>query len=255
MNDNTELQSLSTPLFGLLGSLGHSEFKWYHHFDTGTLFWSLTRLFGFYHRIILSIQSHREQRLFLESDIESFIIRMRIVLNDTAFIIRQLLPEQEQGLKGPKGGVHPKNKEMSMMDLFKYIEKKPDGFHEFTKVLEQNRNWIFRLREQRDNIVHYKSKVIIFETEPDISFAMLNAGGTEKTVPTENGGNRVVMTPVFEYVNSQTMSLNKFLHVDLVSAIEQYIKRRGMKFIEVGKNPRMTCIGIPLFKKINNIET
>ncbi|MBU2591409.1 MAG: hypothetical protein ABIJ24_04555 [Nitrospinota bacterium] len=255
MNDKTESQSLSTPLFGLLGSLGHSEFRWYHHFDTGTLFWSLTRLFGFYHRIILSLQLQREQRVFLDSDIESFIIRMRIVLNDTAFIIRQLLPKNEQGLKGPKGGVHPRNKEMSMMDIFKYIEKNPNDFHEFTNVLKQNRDWIFRLRDQRDNIIHYKSKVIIFETEPNISFAMLNAAGTEVTEPTEDGGQRVVTTPIFEYINSQTLSLHKFLHVDLVSAIEQYIKRSGMKFSEVGENPRMTCMGIPLFKEINSIET
>jgi len=254
MHDNVESQSLSVPLFGLLGSLGHSAFNWYHHFDTSTLFWSLTRLFGFYHRIILSIRSNEDDHSFLESDIESYMIRMRIVLNDTAFIIRQILPNQERGLKSPKGNVHPKDKEMSMMHLFEYIEKKPCKFPEFTEVLEQNKNWIYSLKKQRENIIHYKFKVIVIKNNHDISFAMLDPGGTEETIKTENGGETVVMTPVFEYINSQTLSLHKFLHIDLVSATEQYITKMNMPYTKIGTNPQMTCIGISLFKEINNIK-
>lgn len=254
MNENPDIHSLPTPLFGLLGSLGHLKHGWYHHFEIGTLFWSLTRLFGFYHRIITAVDLDRNNRSFLDSDIESFIIRMRIVLNDVAFIVRQLLPEQAQGLKGPKGGTHPRNKEMSMLDIFKYLSEKNHDFPELTTALHKNKDWILRLKDQRDNIVHYKSKVIIFETEPNVSFSMLNAAGTEKTVPTEKGGNRVVTTPVFKFINSQMVSLHHFLHRDLYSALRDCIVRKDMDFKEIGFNPRMSCIGISVFKKVNNIN-
>jgi hypothetical protein len=255
MNENTDIHSLPTPLFGLIGSLGHCKYGWYHHFETGSLFWSLTRLFGLYHRIISAVALERNNRAFLESDIENFIIWTRIVLNDIAFIIRQLLPDQVQGLKGPKGGTHPKNKEMSMVDIFKYFSKNPNEIPELTAALNKNKGWIFRLKEQRDNIVHYKSKVIIFETEPDISFAMLNAAGTEKTVSTDDGKKRIVMIPIFEFINSQMVSLHNFLHKDLYSAVKDYITRNGIDFREIGSNPRMSCLGIEIFKKVNNITT
>lgn len=253
-NKNTDIHSLPTPLFGLLGSLGHCQYGWYHHFETGTLFWSLTRLFGFYHRIIVSLHE-KNNRAFLESDIESFIIRMRIVLNDVAFIIRQLLPDQTHGLKGPKGGTHPRNKEMSIFDIYSYLSNKPNQFPEIKAALYKNKDWIFRLKEQRDNIVHYKSKVIIFQTEPDLSFAMLNAAGTERTVATEDGGRRVVMTPVFEFINSQMLSFHNFMHADLHNALKEHIARNGIDFKEIGSDPRMSSLGIALFKKINNINT
>jgi hypothetical protein len=255
MNEDQDIHSISTPLFGLLGSLGHTEFSGYHHFDMGTLFWSLTRLFGYYHRIISDLVLERDNRQFLDSNIEGFIIRMRIVLNDVAFIIRQLLPHCGTGLKVPKGKTHPRNREMSIMDIYDYLSKSQDKYPEFTTALDKNKRWIFHMREQRDNVVHYKSKVIIFETEQEISFAMLNAAGTEKSVPTATGEIRIVTTPVFEFVNGQALSLHNFLHTDLYIALKEHILKNYKSFKKIGSDERMTCIGIALFKKINNIGT
>lgn len=253
MENARQLNSLKTPLNDLLLSLGYSTKKGFHHYDLGTLFWSLTRLFEAYYRIITVVDLSEEKRMFLEADIENFIIRMRIVLNDTAFIIRQLLPENCQGLSNPKGGVHPKNREMSINDLFKFIEKQPNAFPEFTQVLTKNKEWIFKLRNERDNIIHYKSKVLVFGTEPKLSFAMLNAGGTEKTVATSDGGSSIVVTPIYEYVNSQMLSLYNLIYSDLVEAIRVHIKNQRIQFQELQMDSQMSCIGIELFKRINKI--
>ncbi|GAI26536.1 unnamed protein product, partial [marine sediment metagenome] len=55
-------------------------------------------------------------RPYIESDIESFIIRQRIILNDIAYIIRQFLPKELRGLKNPKGPTHSLNKEMRISE-------------------------------------------------------------------------------------------------------------------------------------------
>ena len=254
MNEDMNIHSLQAPLFGLLGSLGHIKHGWYHYFDTGTLFWSLTRLFGFYHRIISVLNLEKDKRPFLESDIESFIIRMRIVLNDVAFILRQLLPEQARGLKNPKGGTHPNNKEMSMFDLMKFLTEKEHDFPELAEVLNKNKDWMYQLREQRDNIVHYKSKVIVFGAEPNLSFATHNAAGTNNTIPTENGGQRVATTPIFEFINPQMVSFHNFLHCDLYTAVGSLIDRQVEEFKEIYSDPRMSCTGITLFKQVNGIK-
>ena len=236
--------SLSTPIFGLLRSLGYRKYGSYYYFEQGALFWSLTRLFCFYYRIISVLNLEISQRQFLEADIESFIIRMRIILNDIAFIIRQLFPDQERGLKPPTGKTHPKNREMSMGELLKYFDKHPDEHPHITKVIEKNEKWICRLKELRNNIIHYKSQIIIFETEPDISFVAINPAGTQKTIKTKDGRRRIVTTSVFEYINSQTLSLHNFLQKDLFQAISKHSGRQIMGGQKPRSDSRMTGLGI-----------
>jgi hypothetical protein len=246
---------LETPFFGIINNLGFSHFQNFHYFATDTLFWSLSRLFLHYHRILYPIYKNQViNRSYIESDIESFIIRQRIILNDIAYIIRQILPVESRGLKGPKGGVHPSNKDMRISDIIDYVEKNKNKFSGLHKIFEKNKSWILEIRNQRDGIEHYKSKMVLFETKPDISFAIFDAARTEKTEPTEDGGERVIMTPVFKFINIQTKSLWDFLNIDIKNWIREYIKDENMKYKEIGKNSRMSCIGIPLFKEINKIE-
>lgn len=103
MADQDAEHSLPTRLTGVLGSLGSSHFGSFHHFDHGTLFWSLTRLFGDYYRVVSVLELPRQKRPFLDADLEGFIIRLRIIQNDIAYIVWQLMPSNQRGLKGPKG--------------------------------------------------------------------------------------------------------------------------------------------------------
>ena len=75
----------------------------------------------------------------MEADIESFIIRMRVVLNDIAFVIRQLFPANTRGLKGPRGGTHPKNREMSIIDIIEFLEKEGTDYPELANAFSWRR--------------------------------------------------------------------------------------------------------------------
>ena len=244
--------SLDTPFFEVFYSLGFGHHGNFHHYEVGTLFWSLTRLFGSYHRVMSALPLPRELRPFLDADIEDFIIRMRVVLNDIAFLVWQLFPSNTRGLKGPSGGTHPSNQEMSVVNLTKFLKRTQTDHPELAKAFSDAESWIDRLRNQRDNVVHYKSKAIVFETEP-IAFALINAAGTERQVTTPEGGYRIVSEPISNFVNSQLLAVHNFMHVELVSAIRAHTERHQLKYIQVGGNPTMSCIGIEIFRRENEI--
>src|SRR5688500_4317615 len=99
--------------------LGYHQFGEPHHFDTNTLSWSAHRLFAQYLRIVsvsdpFGVGPNHGDKLFLDTDIEGFIIRLRILLNDLAFIIRQLYPKHVRYLSPPSGRGSPRNHEMSI---------------------------------------------------------------------------------------------------------------------------------------------
>ncbi len=246
--------SLLVPLFEILDSIGFGEHENPRHFDTGTLFWSLTRLFGCYERVMSAVDLPREDRHFLDADIEHFIVRFRIVLNDIAFVVRQLLPPQVRGLQNPRGGTHPKNKEMSMFSLSQHLTDNASSLPELAAPFSNAQKWMTRLKNDRDNVVHYKAKVVIFETLPSASFTMLNAAGTERTIPTPDGGSRLLLEPVGEFVNDQMLALHQFMHIELAGAIEAYADRSGFKRVKIGWDQRITCLGIRRFRKVNAIS-
>ena len=116
-------------------------------------FWSLTRLFGCYKRVISVLPLPFEQRYFLAADIENFVIRMHVVLNDIAYVVRQLLPKNVRGLKGPGGGTHPKNQEMSIIDMIDFLIESADQFPELSAAFAKASDWISILRDRRNNVL------------------------------------------------------------------------------------------------------
>jgi hypothetical protein len=243
---------LPTPLFEVLHAIGFGEHRNVNHFNTGTLFWSLTRLFGHYERVMAVLPLPYTQRPFLDSDLEAYIVRFRIVLNDIAYIVWQLLPQKLRGLKGPKGGTHPRNREVSIFDLVKSLSAHSNEYPELAAVFDTAVPWMARLKEDRDNVVHYKSQAVIFDTEPP-SFALLNAAGTERTEPTSDGGRKLALIPIAEFVNGQLLSLYLLMHSELPGAIVAHAKRLGLRTLNAGWNSRMTCIGSARFKEVNGI--
>lgn len=245
--------SLYVPLFEALDAVGFGEHGNPHHFNTSTLFWSLTRLFGSYERILSVLDVSRDQRPYLDADIESFIIRFRIVLNDVAYVLWQLLPPNTRGLKAPKGGTHPRNRELSIFTLAEHLLGSPQEYPELAEVFVEAEPWMRRLKDQRDNVVHYKSKVLIFESVP-LSFALVNAAGTERTEPAPEGGQRLVMEPVGQFVNSQLLALHVFMHDRLATAVAAQARRLDLKSVQVGWAHRMSSIGIRRFRKVNALH-
>ena len=248
-----DTNSIYVPFFELLHDIGHREYEDFHYFNTGTLFWSLTRLFGCYERIITVLHLPREERPFLDADVESFMIRYRIVLNDIAFIVRQLLPVSARDLRSPRGRAHPKNREMSVFQLAFYFSKQPEACPELSAAFSAASPWMTQMKNARDNVVHYKAKAVVFERdEPELAF--LSAAGTERTMPTNNGGTRLVLEPISQVINFPMLALHNFMHVELAAAIRAHALRTGLRERKLGGNERITCIGIQTFRMLNNIQ-
>jgi hypothetical protein len=234
--------------------------KSFRHLEIGTLSWSLIRLFGCYERIMSVISLPRNEREFLDADLEYFIIRFRIILNDIAFIVNQILPKNVRDLKGPSGPdkKKPQNKEMSIFNFVTYFKANVTTYPEFAKIFSKAESWIIRMRKDRDNIVHYKSKAMIFDTTVP-SFALLNAANDQPMESTPEGGTKLVLEPVGEFVNSQFLALNHFMHQELVEAIKTYAIRVGIKIGHFGGIPhscvQLFGIGVKQYKEYNFIKS
>lgn len=253
MSQEDDPHSLRVPLFSAFDSIGFGEHGNIRHFDTGTLFWSLQRLFGCYERIMSAVDLPYEEQTYLDADLEHFIVRFRIVLNDLSFAVRQLLPANARGLPSPSGPTHPRNREMSISALLKYIEAHGVDHPELTSAFVSAKSWINRMKNDRDNVVHYKSKALIFDNDP-ISFALINAAGTERTEPTADGGHRLVLIPLADFVDDQMKALHKFMHAELAAAVGAHAKRVGLRMLAAGWNHRIRCIGVFRFRLRNGIE-
>ena len=252
MPQHADHNDLAVPMFEVLRSIGFGEHSNPHHFNTGTLFWSLTRLFGCYERVMSALELPFAERPFLEADVETFIVRFRIVLNDVGYVLWQVLPRDARGLKGPKGGTHPKNKEVSIVAICDYLTANSALHPELADALARAQPWISRLRNDRDNVVHYKSKALVFDTQPS-SFALINAAGTERSEATPEGGSRLRLEPIPDFVNGQLLALHSFMHTDLALAIRAHDVRSNFKLVPVGWNERMRCIGTRRFKAQNGL--
>lgn len=253
MPQTDDHHSLLVPLFEALDAIGFGEHDNFHHFNTGTLFWSITRLFGCYERVMAAVEMPRDERPFLDADIENYIVRFRIVLNNVAYVIWQLLPSNARGLKGPRGGTHPRNREMSIFTLAEYLRVHSAVSSELVEVFSKATPWMTRLKNDRDDVVHYKSRVVVFESESP-SFALVNAAGTERTEPTPEGGQKLVLEPIATFVNCQMLALHHFMHTDLAAAVRAHASKHSLKSVQVGWNRRITCIGIHRFRQANAIE-
>jgi hypothetical protein len=84
------------------------------HARTGALhthsgiFWALTRVFGCYERLASACEDYAvthadDLTFFSELDVEHFVIRLRVLLDELAYGIRIRLPDRIRGLGKPEG--------------------------------------------------------------------------------------------------------------------------------------------------------
>lgn len=248
---------LDTKLQGTLMALS-LEIKKPYYFQETALFWSLNRLFGFYYRIVSvysPISAYHGNKDFLDSDLESYIIRHRIILNDIAYILWQLLKLFNLDFKVKfNKGAHPGNNELSFFEFARKLKK------DTNPLLDNLRNCIdigmteFSFMEnQRNNIAHYKSMIMIFGDGPDFEFAIMNPMGTMPTI-SENGQTKLVVKNVFKFTNNQHLFLWNWMNNELVDAINHICITQGINFDSSKFSLQMhggSAIG--LFKEINKI--
>jgi hypothetical protein len=259
-SDTDDLRKLPTPLNDILMDIGHRHHGWALHFDIGTLGWSMSRLMAHYYRVVAvydpwGVGPNHADSSFMDVDLEGFIIRLRIVLNDLAFTIRQLFPANTRGMPSPGGRASARNKELSIHDLLKFFAKNPTFSPVIGAALLRNEAWILELRDQRDKIVHYKAKVVIFGDGAPHQFAMLDAAGPEKMEPTPEGGMRVMLTNVFDFVHRQMRSLLNFMHVDLANAIRSYVVEEKIEHQTLGGRSWTEGGTVELFNRLERSAT
>jgi hypothetical protein len=249
-----ERQSLPTLFMDLMEDI--SEGERLYRFDLGSFFWSLSRLYGCYHRIIAV---HDPEKLgpntgdytFLDADIENFIIRVRVVLNNLAFCLRKLYPKKVPGLTSWADSGKGRMK-ASFRAYLSFITEYPDYHPAMTKVLEANRQWLQTMLEHREDVLHYTGMAFVFEPSKDTrSFAILRTGVSPEHLPS-----KMQLFQVFEFINEHMCLMQRFIDVDLVCAVTAYADEYKLKRISrrvVGTHGRMQSPGIELYRLVNHI--
>lgn len=259
MNKEEKLNNIEMPFLGLLMNVGIDNFKQPYYFNTQGFFWSLTRLFECYHRVAVSCLTANEGRkgnhnVFLASDLEHFIVRHNILMNDVALLIRKFYPENERGMPSPKGGVHPLNREQSFEELQKFFTIKRKELHpELKEVLSRFVNKASKdLRKNRNDILHYQAKVVIFGDD-NFTFAFMDPADTSPKTTTPQGGLKIVTIPVLDFVNETIKDTLFFINVELVNVYTRFVNDKKWKLEGKLGDPRISCIGIEIYRKINKI--
>ena len=171
-----DMNLMYMPFVDYVHDLGWSQNGHFHHYDAHSLFWSMSRLFGFYERLMATEgTSDPYLAAFIDSDLEGFIIRLRVVLNDIAYIIRQIYPRYLRNLSEPSGPGRPGNWQFSYRDLIKFLRSHREHHPELADLLLNRSPWMNSLREQRDRILHYKAKVLVFTANDGARFFQIAA--------------------------------------------------------------------------------
>ena len=250
--------TLNARLVGALYHIGMLIKKPYY-FEQSALFWSTNRLFSFYYRIVTVYNpkiAYSGDKSFLDADLESYIIRHRIILNDIAYAVWQLL--ELCGLNvglSPKGGVHPKNRELSFFDLEKKLSTNSDSRLDGMRgVIQRGATKFSFLKDQRDNIAHYKASILVFGDGPDFDFAIMNAAGTMPTV-SDGDTTKLVLKNVFRFTNEPHLFLWEWMNGELTDSIVSLAQANGIPADPSSFATQLSGgAAIALFKEINGID-
>lgn len=250
--------SLPTKFLGCLYDI-ELKLKKHYYFEQSGLFWSINRMFSFYYRIVSVYNpkvAYHGNKDFLDADLESYIIRHRIILNDIGYILWQLLTlfGIDIGIK-PKGPSHPRNNELRFFKLAKKIQANTDPRLDNLRTAAANGVAKFSpLKDQRDNIAHYKSAILIFGEGPDYEFAAMNPAGTMPTV-SDGTTTKLVTKKVFDFTNEQQIFLWDWMNGELTDAIVDLCKNFGLALSPDGLGVQLKGgAAIALFKEINNLK-
>ena len=250
--------SLSIRFLGCLYDI-ELKLKKHYYFEQSGLSWSINRLFSFYYRIVSVYNPKAVQygsRDFLDVDLESYIIRHRIILNDVGYILWQLLAlfSVDIGIK-PRGPSHPRNNELSFFKFAKKLHANTNPKLDKLRTAVANGVAKFSpLKDQRDNIAHYKSAILIFGEGPDYEFATMNPAGTMPTV-SEGATTKLVTRKVFNFTNEQQSFLWDWMNGELTDAIIDFCNNSGLSLSSAGLDVQLKGgAAIALFKQINNLK-
>ncbi|WP_017451405.1 hypothetical protein [Herbaspirillum rubrisubalbicans] len=246
----TQPDRLPAPLYQVIDNLKFANPNM--HLDSGTLFWSVGRLFATYERAMSALEEGMiEKSFFLEMDIENFVIRMRIVLNDIAFLIRHILPKHARNISppSPRGGRSDhRTYEMSMNTLIQGMGEQPELYPEFWVPLSAIKEWIETRKHERDRIIHYKSRILVVSDTDGPRFLTLSTDDDRNLRPMTS---RERSTPVANFLNMEMLQLHNLMHNSLPPAIRTYCEKKGMTIASQHSNSQIGGPGVERFKREN----
>jgi hypothetical protein len=245
---NIELRQdeLADYLASILSGLDHAATGTYH--SSSGIFWALTRVFGCYDRLMVACEENSPSRqidmtFVAELEIEHFFMRLRVLLDEIAYVIRVRLPKTVRGLGQPQGPGPMQYKQFSSNKLLKFVGDHPTFCPHLTRLLESNRANIHKFIELRDDIAHFRAKAIVFPGETmSVGFV-----GSRDAAPSPQ---RLPHTDLRAYVNGATIWIWRFLQRDVVEYFRARVENGEIGFAPVGIGPhRIGMPGITRFKK------
>ena len=132
----------------------------------------------------------------------------------------------------------------------------PDGsaaFPELSQAFVGATSWMTRLKDDRDNVIHYKSKVEVYEGDP-LTFAFSNPAGKERREPRAGGGTKLVVTPIGQFLDEQLLALHLFMNEELRRAVEAHAVRVQFKFGNGRSAFRVSGPGIGRFRSSSGLN-
>jgi hypothetical protein len=243
----TELREdeLADHLASLLSGLNYAATGTYR--PGSGIFWALTRLFGCYDRVVAACEeystSSADGLTFVAAlEIEHFLIRLRVLLDEVAYDIRVRLPRTVRGLGQPQGP--GASKHFSINDLLKFVNKHATFCQYLSRLLESNRGNIHQYIELRDDIAHFRAQALIFLGDAmSVGFIGSRENATSQ--------HRIPHSDLLTYVNNATMWMWRFLQRDVVAYFRARVENGELGFAHVGIGPRRIGMpGIIRFKQV-----
>ncbi len=237
---------LSDYLASVLSGIDHATTGAYR--SSSGVFWALTRVFGCYDRVAAACEEYSASRadeltFFAALEIEHFLMRLRVLLDEVAYVIRIRLPQTVRGLGQPKGPGPMQYKQFRINELLKFVQDYPESSPYLTRLLEGNRDNIHKYIELRDDIAHFRAQALIFRGETmSVGFiGAREAAQSPRTVP---------HTDLRTYVNSATIWMWQFLQRDVVAYFRARVENGELGFAPLGIGPhRIGMPGVARFKQ------
>lgn len=236
---------LADVLGSVLSGIDHAATGTYR--SSSEIFWALTRVFGCYDRVAAACEEYsasgREEWTFVAAtEVEHFLMRLRVLFDETAYIIRVRLPEDVRALRRPKGP--GQNKQFSISQFLKFVKDHPAFCPHLTGLLENNRAEIRKFVDLRDDVAHFRAQAVIFRGDA-LSVGFIGSRETAQDAQ------RIPHTDLRAYIDSATIWMWRFLQRDVVEYFRFRVESGELGFAPFGIGPHSICMpGINRFKQI-----
>lgn len=163
----------------------------------------------------------------MDADIESFLIRLRVMFDELAFVIRSFMPIYVRHLSSPEGGVPANYKYFSFNSFLKYVSKYPEADPLLTHLVDGRKTFFKEFIEKRDDIIHFRAKAVVFVRD------QLGVGFLDKNLDYSSGSS-IQIRDLAPYVAGAITDLWNFMNDDMVSYFRTLIGSGRLRYKPLG---------------------